>query len=160
MALSTGVMTSVVFILIATGSAFSWTISYAQVPQALLAAAGLEGASALKVLLVINVTFFIGCMFVDSLVVMLILVPIFVPLVAAAGLDPVLVGVLITLQVAIGAATPPFGCNLFTAVAVFRRPFIEVVRGVPPFLAILTLVALLLCAFPWIALALRDLAIR
>ena len=159
-ALSTGVMTSVVFILIATGSAFSWTISYAQVPQALLAAAGLEGASALKVLLVINVTFFIGCMFVDSLVVMLILVPIFVPLVAAAGLDPVLVGVLITLQVAIGAATPPFGCNLFTAVAVFRRPFIEVVRGVPPFLAILTLVALLLCAFPWIALALRDLAIR
>lgn len=159
-ALSTGVMTSVVFILIATGSAFSWTISYAQVPQALLAAAGLEGASALKVLLVINVAFFIGCMFVDSLVVMLILVPIFVPLVAAAGLDPVLVGVLITLQVAIGAATPPFGCNLFTAVAVFRRPFIEVVRGVPPFLAILTLVALLLCAFPWIALALRDLAIR
>lgn len=159
-ALSTGVMTSVVFILIATGSAFSWTISYAQVPQALLAAAGLEGASALKVLLVINVAFFIGCMFVNSLVVMLILVPIFVPLVAAAGLDPVLVGVLITLQVAIGAATPPFGCNLFTAVAVFRRPFIEVVRGVPPFLAILTLVALLLCAFPWIALALRDLAIR
>lgn len=159
-ALSTGVMTSVVFILIATGSAFSWTISYAQVPQALLAAAGLEGASALKVLLVINVTFFIGCMFVDLLVVMLILVPIFVPLVAAAGLDPVLVGVLITLQVAIGAATPPFGCNLFTAVAVFRRPFIEVVRGVPPFLAILTLVALLLCAFPWIALALRDLAFR
>lgn len=159
-ALSTGVMTSVVFILIATGSAFSWTISYAQVPQALLAAAGLEGASALKVLLVINVAFFIGCMFVDLLVVMLILVPIFVPLVAAAGLDPVLVGVLITLQVAIGAATPPFGCNLFTAVAVFRRPFIEVVRGVPPFLAILTLVALLLCAFPWIALALRDLAIR
>lgn len=159
-ALSTGVMTSVVFILIATGSAFSWTISYAQVPQALLAAAGLEGASALKVLLVINVAFFIGCMFVDSLVVMLILVPIFVPLVAAAGLDPVLVGVLITLQVAIGAATPPFGCNLFTAVAVFRRPFIEVVRGVPPFLAILTLVALLLCAFPWIALALRDLAFR
>lgn len=159
-ALSTGVMTSVVFILIATGSAFSWTISYAQVPQTLLAAVGLEGAGAVKTLLVINIAFFIGCMFVDSLVVMLILVPIFAPLAAAAGLDPVLVGVLITLQVAIGAATPPFGCNLFTAVAVFRRPFIEVVRGVPPFLAILLLVAVLLCAFPWIALGLRDLAFR
>ncbi|MDQ7777151.1 TRAP transporter large permease [Paracoccus aminovorans] len=159
-ALSTGVMTSVVFILIATGSAFSWTISYAQVPQTLLTAVGLEGAGAVKTLLVINIAFFIGCMFVDSLVVMLILVPIFAPLAAAAGLDPVLVGVLITLQVAIGAATPPFGCNLFTAVAVFRRPFIEVVRGVPPFLAILLLVAVLLCAFPWIALGLRDLAFR
>lgn len=159
-ALSTGVMTSVVFILIATGSAFSWTISYAQVPQALLAAVGLEGAGPVKTLLVINIAFFIGCMFVDSLVVMLILVPILAPLAAAAGLDPVLVGVLVTLQVAIGAATPPFGCNLFTAVAVFRRPFIEVVRGVPPFLAILLVVAVLLCVFPWIALGLRDLAFR
>ena len=159
-ALSTGVMTSVVFILIATGSAFSWTISYAQVPQTLLAAVGLEGAGAVKTLLVINIAFFIGCMFVDSLVVMLILVPILAPLAAAAGLDPVLVGVLVTLQVAIGAATPPFGCNLFTAVAVFRRPFIEVVRGVPPFLAILLVVAVLLCVFPWIALGLRDLAFR
>ncbi|MDF3608232.1 TRAP transporter large permease [Paracoccus sp. DMF-8] len=159
-ALSTGVMTSVVFILIATGSAFSWTISYAQVPQTLLAAVGLEGAGAVKTLLVINIAFFIGCMFVDLLVVMLILVPILAPLAAAAGLDPVLVGVLVTLQVAIGAATPPFGCNLFTAVAVFRRPFIEVVRGVPPFLAILLVVAVLLCVFPSIALGLRDLAFR
>jgi TRAP-type C4-dicarboxylate transport system permease large subunit len=114
----------------------------------------------MKVLLVINLAFFIGCMFVDSLVVMLILVPIFAPLVAATGLDPVLVGILVTLQVAIGAATPPFGCNLFTAVAVFRRPFVDVVRGVPPFLLILLLVAVLLSLFPWISLGLRDLAFR
>lgn len=159
-ALSTGMMTSVVFILIATGAAFSWTISYAQVPQQILAAIGLEGAGPMKVLLVINLAFFIGCMFVDSLVVMLILVPIFAPLVAATGLDPVLVGILVTLQVAIGAATPPFGCNLFTAVAVFRRPFVDVVRGVPPFLLILLLVAVLLSLFPWISLGLRDLAFR
>ena len=159
-ALSTGMMTSVVFILIATGAAFSWTISYAQVPQQILAAIGLEGAGPMKVLLVINLAFFIGCMFVDSLVVMLILVPIFAPMVAATGLDPVLVGILVTLQVAIGAATPPFGCNLFTAVAVFRRPFVDVVRGVPPFLLILLLVAVLLSLFPWISLGLRDLAFR
>ena len=159
-ALSTGVMTSVVFILIATGAAFSWVISYAQVPQEIIAAVGLEGAGPIKTLIAINVAFFVGCMFVDSIVVMLILVPIFAPLSAAAGLDPVLVGVLITLQVAIGAATPPFGCNLFTAVAVFRRPFIDVVRGVPPFLLILVGVAVLLMFFPWIALGLRDLAFR
>jgi TRAP-type C4-dicarboxylate transport system permease large subunit len=72
----------------------------------------------------------------------------------------VLVGVLITLQVAIGAATPPFGCNLFTAIAVFRRPFVEVVRGVPPFLVILLFVTVLLVAFPQIALFLPELAYR
>ncbi|HMQ92652.1 MAG TPA: TRAP transporter large permease [Amaricoccus sp.] len=159
-ALTTGTMTAVVFILIAAGAAFSWTISYAQVPQAVLAAIGLEGAGPVKVWIVINLAFFIGCMFVDSIVVMLILVPIFAPVVAATGLDPVLVGVIVTLQVAIGAATPPFGCNLFTAIAVFRRPFLEVIRGVPPFLVMLVIAAVLIIAFPWIALGLRDLAFR
>lgn len=159
-ALSTGAVTSVVFILIAAGAAFSWVLSYAQIPQQLIAAIGLDDAGPIMTLVALNIAFFIGCMFVDSVVVILILVPIFAPLVKAAGLDPVLVGVLITLQVAIGAATPPFGCNIFTAVAVFRRPFIDVIRGVPAFLLILFVVTVLLVAFPQIALFLRDLAFR
>ncbi len=159
-ALSTGAITSVVFILIAAGAAFSWTLSFAQVPQQIISSLGLNEAGPLQVLLAVNIAFFVGCMFVDSIVVILILVPIFAPMIKAAGLDPVLVGVLITLQVAIGAATPPFGCNLFTAIAVFRRPFIEVVRGVPPFLIILLVVTGLLVAFPQIALFLPELAYR
>lgn len=159
-ALSTGTITSVVFILIAAGAAFSWLLSYAQVPQQVIQAAGLDGAGTLATLVAVNIAFFVGCMFVDSIVVILILVPIFAPLIKAAGLDPVLIGVIITLQVAIGAATPPFGCNLFTAVAVFRRPFLDVIRGVPPFLVILVIVAGLLITYPQIALFLRDLAFR
>ena len=159
-ALSTGAITSVVFILIAAGAAFSWTLSFAQLPQAIIASLGLQDASPLMTLLAINIAFFVGCMFVDSIVVILILVPIFASMIKASGLDPVLVGVLITLQVAIGAATPPFGCNLFTAIAIFRRPFVEVVRGVPPFLLILVVVAGLLVAFPQIALFLPELAYR
>nr|WP_067289301.1 TRAP transporter large permease [Marinobacterium profundum] len=159
-ALSTGAVTSVVFILIAAGAAFSWVLSYAQIPQQLIAAIGLEGAGPIMTLVALNIAFFVGCMFVDSIVVILILVPIFAPLIKAAGLDPVLVGVLITLQVAIGAATPPFGCNIFTAVAVFRRPFMDVIRGVPPFLIILFAATVLIVAFPPIALFLRDLAFR
>lgn len=158
--LSTGAVTSVVFILIAAGAAFSWLLSYAQIPQQIIASLGLEGADAVTTLIAINVAFFLGCMFVDSIVVILILVPIFTPLVKAAGLDPVLVGVMITLQVAIGAATPPFGCNIFTAVAVFKRPFVDVIRGVPPFLLILFVVTVLLATFPEIALWPRDLAFR
>jgi len=159
-ALSTGAITSVVFILIAAGAAFSWVLSFAQIPQQLIASIGLEGAGPIMTLVAINIAFFVGCMFVDSIVVILILVPIFAPLVKAAGLDPVLVGVLITLQVAIGAATPPFGCNIFTAVAVFRRPFMDVIRGVPPFLVILLVATVLLVMFPQISLFLRDIAFR
>lgn len=159
-ALSTGTVTSVVFILIAAGAAFSWLLSYAQIPQQIIESLNLEGAGVVTTLIAINVAFFIGCMFIDSIVVILILVPIFAPLIKATGLDPVLVGVMITLQVAIGAATPPFGCNIFTAVAVFRRPFIDVIRGIHPFLIILFLVTLLIILFPDIALWPRDLVFR
>jgi TRAP-type C4-dicarboxylate transport system permease large subunit len=109
-------------------------------------------------MLSINVAFFVGCMFVDPIVVILILTPIFHPIAVAAGIDPVLVGVVVTLQVAIGSATPPFGCDIFTAIAIFRRPYFEVVRGTPPFIAMLLFVAILLNAFPPIALFLRNLA--
>ena len=97
-------------------------------------------------------------MFVDPIVVILILVPIFAPVVQSTGLDPVHVGIVVTLQAAIGSATPPFGCDIFTAIAVFKRPYWEVIRGTPPFVAILLGVSVLLIFFPGIALVLRDLA--
>jgi tripartite ATP-independent transporter DctM subunit len=156
-ALSTGLVTAVVFILIGVGAAFSWALSYAEVPQALIASLNLADASPTMVLIAIAIAFFIGCMFVDPIVVMLILIPIFLPLIRSSGLDPVLVGTMITLQVAIGSATPPFGCDIFTAIAIFRRPYMDVIRGTPPFILLLLLTSVLLVLFPQIALFLRDL---
>lgn len=157
---STGLITAVVFILVGAGAAFSWVISFAQVPQAMLGAVGITEMGPIGVLFVISVAFFVGCMFVDPIVVILVLVPIFAPVVKSVGLDPVLVGIIITLQVAIGSATPPFGCDIFTAIAIFKRPYLDVVRGTPPFVIMLLLAAVLLIFFPQIALFLRDLAFR
>ncbi|KZK91213.1 Sialic acid TRAP transporter permease protein SiaT [Pseudovibrio sp. Ad5] len=155
---STGLITAVVFILVGAGAAFSWIISFAQVPQEILTAIGISDMGAMGILFVISAAFFVGCMFVDPIVVILVLVPIFAPVVKAVGLDPVLVGTIITLQVAIGSATPPFGCDIFTAIAVFKRPYAEVIRGTPPFILMLVGVAIALIFFPQIALFLRDLA--
>jgi tripartite ATP-independent transporter DctM subunit len=159
-ALSTGLITAVVFILVGAGAAFSWVISFAMIPQAIIGSLGLESAGPTVILIAISIAFFVGCMFVDPIVVILVLVPIFAPLVQSAGLDPVLVGTIVTLQVAIGSATPPFGCDIFTAIAIFRRPYFDVIRGTPPFIIILLFAAVLLIAFPQIALFLRDLAFR
>ncbi len=155
---STGLITAVVFILVGAGAAFSYVISFAQIPQEILGAIGIDEMGQYGILFTISIAFFIGCMFVDPIVVILILVPIFAPVVNASGLDPVLVGTIITLQVAIGSATPPFGCDIFTAIAVFKRPYAEVIRGTPPFIFMLLSVAVLLIFFPQIALFLRDLA--
>ncbi|MGB0866280.1 MAG: TRAP transporter large permease [Granulosicoccaceae bacterium] len=159
-ALSTGLITAVVFVLVGVGQAFSWYISFEQIPQDLLAPLNLEDASQEHVLIVIALAFFVGCMFVDSLVVLLILTPIFMPIVESVGLDPVLVGVMVTLQMAIGSATPPFGCDIFTAIAIFNRPYFEVIRGTLPFILILFCMTALLIYVPSIALLLRDLAFR
>lgn len=157
-ALSTGMVTAVVFILVGAGAAFAWVLSFAQIPQQILGALGIDQMGQIGVLFTIAIAFFIGCMFVDPIVVILIFVPIFAPVVAQTGLDPILVGTLITLQAAIGSATPPFGCDIFTAVAVFKRPYLEVIRGTPPFVIMLLSVSVLLIFFPQLALFLRDLA--
>ncbi len=157
---STGLVTAVVFILVGAGAGFAWVLSYAQVPQEILGTIGIDQMGPYGVLAVISLSFFIGCMFVDPIVVILVLVPIFVPVIDAVGLDPVLVGTIITLQVAIGSATPPFGCDIFTAIAVFKRPYMEVIKGTPPFIAILLSVSVALIFFPEIALFLRDIAFR
>lgn len=157
---STGLITAVVFILVAVGTGFSWILSFARIPQMLLEGIGIMDMSANGVLITIAIAFFIACMFVDPIVVILILTPIFAPAIQATGLDPVLVGIMITLQVAIGSATPPFGCDIFTAIAVFKRPYWEVIKGTPPFVFMLIFAAGLLVAFPQIALFLPEIAFR
>ncbi len=155
----TGLVTGVVFVLVGAGAAFSWVISFADLPTALISGLGIGADSSYPVLMAtIALAFFVGCMFVDPIVVILILAPIFHPVAVQAGIDPVLVGTVVTLQVAIGSATPPFGCDIFTAIAVFRKPYLEVIRGTPPFIALLALSSVLIIAFPDIALLLRDLA--
>ncbi|MCA1772685.1 MAG: TRAP transporter large permease [Halomonas sp.] len=157
---STGLITAVVFILVGVGNSFSWIISFAQIPQTILEAVGVNEAGPTGVLIAICIAFFVACMFVDPIVVILVLTPIFAPAIEATGLDPVLVGILITLQVAIGSATPPFGCDIFTAIAIFKRPYWDVIKGTPPFIFMLILAAALLIMFPQIALFLRDIAFR
>ncbi|WP_423821555.1 TRAP transporter large permease [Salinisphaera sp. SPP-AMP-43] len=158
LALSTGMITAVVFILVAVGAAFSQTLGTAGVPEAVLGPAiDAIGDNQSLALMLIAAAFFVGCMFVDPIVVILILVPIFKPLVESTGLDPVHVGVIVTLQAAIGSATPPFGCDIFTAIAVFRRPYMEVIRGTPPFILILLMSTLILIFFPQISLLLPSL---
>lgn len=158
---STGLVTAVVFVLVGAGAAFSWVISFERVPEWLLGdvlALGPE-IGPVPILFATSAAYFVGCMFVDPIVVILILGPILHPLAVAAGVDPVHAGVVVTMQVAIGSATPPFGCDLFTAIAVFRRPYLEVVRGTPPFLGLLLVASVIVILVPEISLFLRDLAL-
>ena len=157
--LQTGVVTGVVFVLVGAGNAFSFLLSFLRIPQTYLPPLFGEDPSRLYVIFIIVVAYFIACMFVDPIVAIYVLSPIFAPYVLQTGVDPILLGVLVVLQAAIGSATPPFGCDIFTAQLIFRRPYMEIISHTPPFIFILLLVTALLVAFPQIALFLPNAAL-
>jgi tripartite ATP-independent transporter DctM subunit len=156
--LQAGVLTGAVFILVGAGQAFSWMIGFLQIPQMILPPLFGVDPSALRVISIIVISYFVACMFVGPIVVIFILSPIFQPYVVAAGVDPVLLGTLVTLQAAIGSATPPFGCDIFTAQIIFRRPYMEVIGHSYPFVIILIIATILIIALPQLALFLPGLA--
>ncbi|MGP4039497.1 TRAP transporter large permease [Gracilibacillus sp. D59] len=153
-ALSTGLVTSAVFILVAGGQLFTWVLGYARIPQQITETVLGTDPSAVYVLVIVSIFFFVGCMFVDPIVVILILTPIFAPAAEAAGVDLIHLGIIITFQAALGSATPPFGVDIFTASAVFKKPYLEVIRSTPPFIIMLLIIGVLLIIFPQISLIL------
>lgn len=156
--LQTGVITGVVFILVGAGQAFSWMIGFMQIPQQILPPLFGTDPSVLRVIVIVVCVYFVACMFVDPIVAIFILSPIFQPYVLSSGVDPILLGTLVTLQAAIGSATPPFGCDIFTAQLIFRRPYVEVIGHALPFILILILATVILVVFPQITLFLPQLA--
>ncbi|MDY3078797.1 MAG: TRAP transporter large permease [Oscillospiraceae bacterium] len=153
-ALSTGVTTATVFILVAAGQVLSFVISYAGIPQSIASAVIESNMGATGFLFVVAACFFVSCMFVDSIPVILILVPIFFPIATSLGINEIHLGVLVTLQAAIGCITPPFGCNIFTASAIFDQSFSTIVKGLWPYVVLFVATTVLIIVFPDISLSL------
>ncbi len=95
--------------------------------------------------------FILGCL-VDAMALIVILVPIFYPLVIELGYDPIWFGVMITLFSMVAVITPPVGVNVYVVKGLFKEVKLETVfRGVFPYLIPYTLAAALIIAFPQIA---------
>ncbi|MGE3635648.1 MAG: TRAP transporter large permease, partial [Sandaracinaceae bacterium] len=88
LALDTGLLTSVVFVLVAAGAAFSWVVSYAELPTRILAGRIGPESGYWVFMGTLAAAYFVGCMFVDPIVVILSLTPILHPVAVAAGIDP------------------------------------------------------------------------
>lgn len=98
------------------------------------------------ILLMINIMLLvIGC-FVDNIASVIILTPILLPVVVQLGISPIHFGVIMTVALAIGFITPPYGINLFVASAVSRQSIEDISRNIMPFVFVL-LVCLLLFTY-------------
>jgi C4-dicarboxylate transporter DctM subunit len=102
----------------------------------------------LYLIAVMVILFLVGCLF-DTVPAIILLAPLIVPTGLAMGVDPLHLGVLFVVNLVVGFVTPPFGINIFTAIAISELEFSEVVKGCLPFLA-MEIVAVVIIAFcPW-----------
>ena len=160
-ALDTGVLTAVVFILFGSSQFFSWLLSFSQVPQNLLSwMVSSPYMNKWTFLLLVNVCFFLACMVIDGAPAMMIMNPILFPIAMKYGIDPIHLGIIITTQTTIGAGTPPFGVNIFTACVAFKESYMKVISEVWVFIGLLVLAAVLISIFPSISLSLPNLLFK
>lgn len=113
-----------------------------------------QSDSKIMVLLLINLMFLvIGC-FVDNISSTIILTPIFLPVVLKLGMSPIHYGIMMTLALAIGFVTPPYGCNLFVASAISGERVETISKNLLPFITVMILVLLIITFVPQLSLAL------
>jgi tripartite ATP-independent transporter DctM subunit len=117
------------------------------------------GLSPWEVLILMQVAYLVMGMFLDDTAMLVIVAPLFVPLVRALGFDVVWYGILYTITCQIAYITPPFGYNLFLmkAMAPPGVTLADIYRSVWPFVAIMALALALVMTFPQIALWLPQL---
>ncbi len=108
--------------------------------------------SRLAFLLAIAAIYIVLGLFIESIAMMVITVPLLMPAFAIYGIDPVWFGVFLVILIEIGQVTPPFGLNLFVIQSVNDADYVDVVAGALPYFAILLVMVGLLLAFPHLAL--------
>ena len=140
--------TGLVMIICATASAVGWLITVAQIPAKVVMLLQPLIAHPLALLLVINLFLFIMGMIMDLTPNILIFGPILIPVIEAAGIDPIVFAVIMVLNLTIGLITPPVGTILYIGCSIADMSFGRVVKGVLPFLACEILVLLLFTVFP------------
>ncbi len=151
-----GMQTAVVMLLVAASVLMGGFLTRAQMPQELAAEILAFTSNKYVILLILNFFFLVIGFFLHSAAAIILVVPIVIPLIQQAGIDPVHFGLVVTLNLAIGQQTPPVASVLITSCSIARANIWDVTKVNVYFVAVL-LVVLLICTYvPAIPMFLVD----
>lgn len=154
---ATAVATSAILLVLAASAAFSWILTFQRVPHAVgELMLGLTDEPHVMLMLVAAVLLVCG-MFVEGTALILILGPMFLPLIQQLGIDPVHYGIVFVFTVHLGGITPPVGTIMFTTCAITRTPIALFARASVPYILAVILIGLLLILIPGISTWLPNL---
>jgi C4-dicarboxylate transporter DctM subunit len=145
-------ITAQILVIVAAAALFAWILTVNGVPQAITSALKALELAPFAFLMAVNVILLVVGCFLDPTSAIIVLTPLLIPIVKSLGIDPIHFGIVMTVNIAIGMFTPPFGLNLFVAQTVLGIPLDTLYRGVLPFAAV-QIAALLIITY-WPALTL------
>jgi C4-dicarboxylate transporter DctM subunit len=146
------VVSAMIMFVIATSKLFSWYLTIEQVPTRLASMILQVVHSPILIIVAINIVLLIVGMIMDTSAAVLILTPLFLPIVIQIGMNPIHFGVIMIVNLAIGMLTPPFGLNLFVAAGITNMSMTDVIKGSLPFILVLLVTLVVIVAFPQLSL--------
>lgn len=143
------------FMLIGVSTVFAQATAISQLPQML--AVFFSSFDKIVFLLLLNVLLLIIGLFFDSSAAVLIVAPLLLPAATNLGINPIHLGIIFTVNLAIGMFTPPFGLNIFITQSIFKKSMGEISVALVPFIILYILGVLLITYIPQLTLFLPNL---
>lgn len=150
-------VTAIVALLIATSMAMSWIMSYENIPLIISESLIALSDNPIIILLIINLILLAVGIFMDMTPAVLIFTPIFLPLVVEMGVNPVHFGIIMILNLCIGACTPPVGSVLFVGCGISEISITRVIKPLIPLFIAMIISLMIVTYVPDITMFLPDL---
>lgn len=141
--------TAIVLFLIGCASAFGWMMTYLQIPAAVMKAFLGLTSNKFLILLMVNVLLLFLGMVMDVAPLIVIVTPVLLPVIKAAGMSDITFGILLMLNLGIGLTTPPVGASLFVGCMVGKTTIEKTSRALLPLWPAMVVVLLLVTYIPW-----------
>lgn len=147
-------LTSMIYAVVMTAALFGFVVTMEQLPQKLLDLTMSAGITAWEFLIIVNLVIFGMGFFLGPAPIVVMMVPILLPIAVQLGVDPIHLGILMTINMELAFLTPPVGTNLYVLSGVSKLPVADVVRGVTPFVVIMLISLFVITFIPDLSLAL------
>lgn len=149
--------TGTTMVIIGTATAFTRILTIQRIPEMITEAITNITGNYVLILLLINILLLIVGCFMDTTPAMMVLSPILLPIAVSIGMNPIHLGIIMVVNLAIGFITPPLGINLFVASRVGREPLGTVTNGIGRFLLVMIACLLLITFIPAISMTIPNL---
>lgn len=146
------ISTTLIMFIVGGANLFGWILTNAQVPHKVAMYMSSISDSPVVFLMLLNVLLLIVGTLINASAAVVILVPILLPVALSYGIDPVFLGVLMIVNLAIGCITPPVGLDLFVVSGITGIPIEKISKAVLPYIVVLVIDLIILTYFPQIIL--------